>query len=278
VQPLRAYVPPGPDEKAPLSPSFDAAVRARWDRGPITDHSVFGRRSGAPIAALHAHLTSDEAFAAFAAQLELMLSREPGHDETELWAAERTAAEAGVPGDVGAAIAFLIGQRTSSDATARPCAMALAVAALEAFGVPENAALTGLPVAADARRVATTHRDALVAFLHAQKRATSELLSNTSTVVLARSDRRDRPAPEPGVTTDLHLRPLSSWATTIDAARGMAKAEDATRTGHTHVYISVAEVPADRIISTWATGIGAQAECEVVLAGAAEGDQAHAMR
>ena len=149
------------DEKAPLSPSFDAAVRARWDRGPITDHSVFGRRSGAPIAALHAHLTSDNAIAAFAAQLELMLSREPGHDETELRSGRADiAAEARVSGDVGAAIAFLIGSGASSDATARPCAMALAVAALEAFGVCRERGIDRLACRRRrAPRLATTHRD-----------------------------------------------------------------------------------------------------------------------
>jgi hypothetical protein len=276
--PLRPYAPTDDlQEERPLTPAFDAAIRARWGRGPITEHVIFGRRSGAAIHALHGALANDASFVAFSRRLGAVLTT-IGYDSGELARALQIAADAGAQDDAGAAIAFLIGQRTSSEAGTRPFAAALATAAVGTFGVPENGALQGTVIEGLGRRLAQQHGDALVAFLKAQHRLTAELLDKTPTVVLARSERRDGQAPARPATEDSRLRPLSSWATSIKAARGMARAEDAMRTGRPHVWIFLAEVPAARIISTWATGIGAQSECEVVLSGAAPGDRVAVMR
>jgi hypothetical protein len=86
-------------------------------------------------------------------------------------------------------------------------------------------------------------------------------MDGTPTVTLARAERSDDAAPV-GNDVDLTLRPLSSWAPSLEVARGIAQGEDARTRGGRHIWILVAKVPADRILATSATGLGSPYDSE----------------
>jgi hypothetical protein len=127
------------------------------------------------------------------------------------------------------------------------------------------------------REASSTQRDgspqpmpAIRIFLDAQRQLTSQLFADASYLCLFRGERRSEPAPR--VTSiPVELRPLSSWTTTSETARGMTDAPDAAG-GGPHVWVLSAEVPLDRVLATSVTGFGAPFETELVLYGGRPGD------
>jgi hypothetical protein len=273
---LEPATPPlGLASDVPLSPWFDAAVRTRWARGPVVT-DMLGERSAVAVVDLHAALAGDAAFRAFADRLEAVIEAFPEDDDANLVGPARIAREAGVDDAAGRAIAFLIGERSTSCAGRSRFALAMIVAASTAFAVPENGALDRSPrtVAEDGRRLAADHRDALEAFFTAQRTLTAALTAQETTVTLARGVRLDDP-PSAGADVPVQVRSLESWTTTLAAARGLANGLDALKHGGAHVRILVAKIAVERLMSTSATGLGSPYEYEVVLTGGASGDRCH---
>jgi hypothetical protein len=123
---------------------------------PFAEDPVLGRRFLAALVDVHAALTGDSTFEAFAAAL-------PDLPEAEdnWYIATKVAAEARVDDTVGRAVSFLLGERSTSFAKASPIALALAIAAAESYGVAENcvADSSPQPVMDAARRPARAHAE-----------------------------------------------------------------------------------------------------------------------
>lgn len=248
-----------------------AAVKALIDEReaarPVIEMGALGCRSAAALVDLHAALAHDGTFAVFAAAL-------PELPETgDSWyAASRRAAQAHVDDPVGRALAFLLGERSTSWAKDSPSAVALAIAAAETYGVRENGVTDASPrqIVDAARRFAATHAAAIRVFLDAQRELTAQLFAGASRLCLFRGERRSERAPDVA-SMQVELRPLSSWTTSPETARGLTEAPDAAG-GGAHVWILSAEVPIDRILATSVTGFGAPFETELVLSGGRPGD------
>lgn len=247
--------------------SVQAAVDRRQAGGPFLDVPALGKRSLAALAGVRAALAGDSTFGVLAADLPNL------PEVNENWyAASKVAARAGLGDPVGTAVSFLLAERSTSFAKDSPIALALAVAASESYGVAENGVADGSsgPVSSAARRLVATYAAPLRRFLDVQRQLSSELFPGTSYLSLFRGERRDEPAEAPA-TVALDLRPLSSWTTRAETARGMTDGPDAA-SGRSDTLVFSAEVPLDRLLSTWATGFGAALETELVLTGGRPGD------
>ncbi len=181
--------PPTASPDVVSSRLVEEAIEQRKRAGPIVA-GAHGQRSVAALVDLHAALSEEPAFAAFATTLPHVPEAEGGW-----YAATTVAKDAAVDDSVGHAIAFLLGERSTSLAGESPFAVALAVAAAEIFGVGKPELIDGSsPHTAEvACRLAADSYDAFRNFFDAQRQLTAHLFAGAPYLLCAGASEGSTP-------------------------------------------------------------------------------------